>query len=110
MAPADRDSAREDDGPRGAARFLARPLLLAVIVFALVAAFTVFLRGGNSDAILPAEVEPSGAGTEPQGIVEQDTGSSTRPVDPNGVIDNSASSDTRPNILDAGEGPTPSQD
>jgi hypothetical protein len=107
MAPADRDTVREDDGPRGAARFLARPLLLAVIVFLIVAAFAVFLRGGNSERMLPAEVEPSGAGTEPNAVVEQGTGSGSQPVDPGEVIDNSASSDTRPNILDAGEGPPP---
>jgi hypothetical protein len=91
MAPADGDTIREDDGPGDAARFLARPLLLAVIVFVLVVAFTFFLRGGDSDTILPAEVEPSGAGTEPRGIVEQDTGSTTQP-------------------LEASEGPTPAQD
>jgi hypothetical protein len=109
MAPTDRETVREDDGPRGAARFLARPLLLAVIVFLLVVAFTYFLRGGDSDVLLPAEVEPSGAGTEPQSIVEQDTGSTTQPVEAGDVIDNSSRSDNRPNILDAGEGPAPAE-
>ncbi|MCU0854346.1 MAG: hypothetical protein MUF63_05415 [Rhodobacteraceae bacterium] len=109
MARSDRDLPREDDGPRGAARFLARPLLLAVIVFLLVVAFTWFLSG-RSDTMLPAEVQPSGAGTEPKGVVERDTGSTSQPVDAGEVIDNSSRSDNRPNILDAGEGPTPSQD
>lgn len=109
MARSDRDLPREVDGPRGATRFLARPLLLAVIVFLLVVAFTWFLSG-RSDTMLPAEVQPSGAGTEPKGILEQDTGSTSQPVDAGKVIDNSSRSDNRPNILDAGDGPTPQQD
>jgi hypothetical protein len=55
-------------------------------------------------------VQPSGPGTEPKGVVERDTGSTSQPVDAGEVIDNSSRSDNRPNILDAGEGPTPSQD
>ena len=109
LARTDHHTTNEDDGPRGAARFLARPLLLAIVVFFLVVAFTLFLRG-QPDTMLPAEVEPTGAGTEPRGIVEQDIGSSEQPVEAGEVIDNSSRSDNRSNMLDAGEAPAQPQD
>jgi hypothetical protein len=101
---------REEDGAKGAARFLARPLILAVIVFILVVAFVLFLRGGRSDMMTPAEVSPgaAGIGTEPGGVaIQTDGAQQQRTVDPGAVMDNTSRSDNRPNILDAGEGADP---
>jgi hypothetical protein len=57
MARTDDTSRRKEDGASGAAAFLARPLLLAVIAFLVVAGFIYFLRG-EPDRMLPAEVQP----------------------------------------------------
>jgi hypothetical protein len=80
---------KDEAGSKGAARFLARPLIVAVAVAILIAIYISFIAGEPPTAVAPADLD-----TRP-------------PAAPADIIENPSAADLRPNILDAGEGPPP---
>jgi hypothetical protein len=107
MARPDQRTEKED-GTQGVAAFLARPFLIAVVVFLLVAGF-VYISGDDGSTEIPedAGARPSGAGTAPQGAADTQPEGLDGGTSAEDIIDNTSRSDNRPNILDAGEGPPP---
>jgi hypothetical protein len=99
----------DEAGPRGAAAFLSRPILLALAVIAVIAVYIAFL-GGESPTELPPErldERPTGAGSLPDGPVDENIEGLGNETSTGDFIDSSGASDLRPEILDAGEGPPP---
>lgn len=93
-------------GPRGAAAFLARPIILAVAVIVLIGIYMAFLRGTPPTAVPPEDLDqrPTGAGTLPEGDVGQQF------EGPNGTetgdfLDSTGATDLRPEILDPTDEP-----
>jgi hypothetical protein len=97
----------DEAGARGAAAFLARPLIIAVVVILLIAGYIAFVADRDPPASeMPEDVgtRPTGAGTLPDGAADQRIGSGTTADE---IIDNSSQGDLRPEILDPTEGPPP---
>jgi hypothetical protein len=104
------NTTRREDGPRGAMRFFTIPLILAVAVVLLIAVYIGFLADRDPPGSqMPEDVgaRPAGAGTNPDGVVDQRLEGMSNETSTEDFIDNSQASDNRPAILDAGEGPDP---
>ena len=110
MARTNNTTHREDDGPRGVMRFFAIPLVLALGVFLLIAVYIGFIADRDPPGSeMPEDVgaRPAGAGTNPDGVVDERLEGMSNDTATEDLIDNSQASDSRPAILDAGEGPDP---
>jgi hypothetical protein len=110
MARTNNTTRREDDGPRGAMRFFAIPLVLAVAVILVIAVYIGFIADQDPPGSeMPEDVgaRPAGAGTNPDGVVDERLEGMSNETSTEDFIDNSQASDSRPAILDADEGPDP---
>jgi hypothetical protein len=96
----------DEAGPRGAAAFLSRPVIVALSVIAAIALYIfVFHDGQSPSERAPAALDERPATGGSSDLVEQPGGAA-----PAGeVIGGSGASDLRPNILDADEGPPPAE-
>jgi hypothetical protein len=110
MARTNNTTQRDDDGPRGAMRFFAIPLILAVAAVLLIAVYIGFIADRDPPGSqMPEDVgaRPAGAGTNPDGVVDERLEGMSNETSTEDLIDGSQASDNRPAILDAGEGPGP---
>ncbi len=99
----------DEAGSKGAAAFLSRPILLALAVIALIAGYIVFIEGDAPTELPPADLDerPTGAGSFPDGAVDENIEGLGNETDTDDFIDNSGAGDLRPEILDPSEGPPP---
>ena len=99
----------DEAGPKGAATFFARPIILALVVIALIAGYIYFMEG-EAPTELPSQdldERPTGAGSFPDGAVDENIEGLRNETDTEDFIDNSGAGDLRPEILDPYEGPPP---
>ena len=102
---------RQDEaGARGAARSLARPLIIAVVVVLLIGGYVLFIADRDPPgSVMPEDVgaRPAGAGSVPDGAADdriEGVGNESATDD---FIDGSQASDARPSILEVPDGPEP---
>ena len=102
---------KDEAGPRAAATFLGRPLILAVIVIALIAGY-IFLQGEPPTGVTSDDLDarPTGAGSLPDGAADERIEGLENETTADDFIDDSSQGDLRPEILDPNSGPGPVTD
>jgi hypothetical protein len=101
---------KDDANPRAAARFLGRPLIIAVVVILLIAGYIFFIEGGPPTAVPDLDARPTGAGSLPDGAVDEQREGLRNETAPDDFINDSSQGDLRPEILDPESGPGPVTD
>lgn len=100
---------KDEAGPRAAARSLGRPLIVAVAVVLLIAAY-IFFQGPPPTAVPDLDALPTGAGSLPDGAVDEQREGMRNETAADDFIDDSSQGDLRPEILDPDTGPGPVTD
>jgi hypothetical protein len=91
---------KDEAGPKSAARFLARPLIVAVAVVIVIAIYISVIRPEPPTAVEDLDALPTGAGSLPDGPVDEQRGGLRNETAPDDFIDDSSQGDLRPEILD----------
>jgi len=105
-------NSKDEAGPKGAARFLSRPLIVAVAVVLAVAVYIFFIEQEPPTAVTPEDLEarPTGAGSLPDGAADERIEGLGNETATDDFIDDSSQGDLRPEILDPNAGPGPVTD
>jgi len=101
---------RDEAGGRAAGTFIGRIAVVAVIVVALIAVWIFFFADQDpAGSDMPEDVgaRPPGAGSAPDGAVDERIEGLGNETSTDDFIDQSGASDSRPAILDPSEGPDP---
>lgn len=101
---------RDEAGGRAAGKSIGRIALVAVIVVALIAVWIFFFADQDPEGSdIPEDVgaRPTGAGSLPDGAVDERIEGLGNETSTDDFIDQSGASDNRPAILDPTEGPDP---
>jgi hypothetical protein len=98
---------KDEAGPKSAARFLARPLIVAVAVVIVIAIYISVIRPEPPTAVEDLDALPTGAGSLPDGPVDEQRGGLRNETAPDDFIDDSSQGDLRPEILDPTSDPAP---
>jgi hypothetical protein len=103
-------SRKDEAGPRAAAAFVGRPLIVAVVVILLIAGYIFFIAGEPPTAVEGDDARPTGAGSLPDGAADERIEGPGNGTATDDFIDDSSQGDLRPEILDPDSGPGPVTD
>jgi hypothetical protein len=101
---------KDEAGPRAAATFLARPLIVAVVVVLLIAGYIFFIEGEPPTSVPGLDARPTGAGSLPDGAADERIEGLQNETTADDFINDSSQGDLRPEILDPNTGPGPVSD
>jgi hypothetical protein len=105
------DMARKNEaGPRAAATFLGRPLIIALAVILVIAGYILFIEGEPPTAVPDLDPLPTGAGSLPDGAADEQREGLRNETATDDFINDSSQGDLRPEILDPDTGPGPVTD
>ena len=101
---------KDEAGPRAAATFLGRPLIIAVAVILLIAGYIFCVEGEPPTAVPELDALPTGAGSLPDGAADEQREGLRNETTTDDFINDSSQGDLRPEILDPNTGPGPVTD